>query len=144
MIKDEQRYETEELAKAAAAEKGPEWVAIKTTFVCDPWMIGRQPVVGEYLNHKGYSDMEPHKIVRMSPSGKTAWVRRVEATLDPTWKPEFQPGGFVGHCTNQASQRWIYGELAGEEKKVRLSSKGWGKGDWKPATEPRKFHDYNF
>ena len=46
-------------------------------------------------------------LTRLSHSGKTIWMQEDTATLDD-WKPEFIPGGFAGHCVNNAEQRYAY------------------------------------
>ena len=101
-----------------------------------------------YANHIGYSDINPHEIVRRI-SDKTIEVREMKAERDPDWKPEFIPGGFSAHCTNQHGQRWI---ITSDPKsrvfRIRLSkNKGWQDAHGRSfdlSDSPRKFYDFNF
>jgi hypothetical protein len=102
----------------------------------------------QYANKIGWSDVEPFEVVKVI-STKTMEIRRMDAMLDPTWKPEIIPGGFVGHCVNQHTQRYtITSNVIAPIVRIRLNSKG----QWKDAggnkynveDAPRKFYDYNF
>jgi hypothetical protein len=101
----------------------------------------------KYANEVGYSDVEPHEVIR-EVSDKCLEIRAMDAKRDPTWKPEFIPGGFAGHCTNQSSQRWTYS--SNEERptfRIRLGKRGWKDkhgNRYVLADKPRKFYDYNF
>lgn len=101
----------------------------------------------QFANEIGYTDVYPYEIVRRV-SDKTIEVRMMDATLDPSWKPEFIPGGFAAHCVNQHSQRWIYTSNQNNAvRRIRLTKKGWrssGGSMFVLAEAPRKFHDYNF
>jgi hypothetical protein len=101
-----------------------------------------------FANRQGWSDVDPFEVIEKV--GDTILViRRLRATLDPSWSPIIEPGGFAGHCTNNSTQRWIYASdpnLA--TKRIRRHKNG----QWKDpsgdryilAAAPRKFHDYNF
>ena len=101
-----------------------------------------------YANQLGYTDVEPYEITKRI-SEKTIEVRRMDSVRDPSWTPEFIPGGFSAHCPNQYSQKWFI--TSNEEYtsiRIRLSkNKGWqdkyGR-RFSLADEPRKFYDYNF
>ncbi|NTV60616.1 MAG: hypothetical protein HGA77_04835 [Chlorobiaceae bacterium] len=104
-----------------------------------------------YANEYGFTDVHPFEIVKVV-SDRTIEVRKMKATLDPEWQPEFAPGGFAGHCTNQNQQRWLY-EPDPEGEIVRLWKSEAGKylGKWvckgrlfQIAPEPKRFYDYNF
>jgi hypothetical protein len=101
----------------------------------------------KYANEIGYSDVEPHEVV-CEVSAKTLEIRAMDAERDPTWKPEFIPGGFAGHCINQSEQRWTY--ASNEQRpiiRIRLSKRGWKDkhgNRYVLADKPRKFYDYNF
>lgn len=62
--------------------------------------------VGDGVSLKGYSDVAPYEVIEVSKSGKSATIRQMKATLDPSWKPEMIPGGFSAHCTNNHEQKW--------------------------------------
>jgi hypothetical protein len=104
--------------------------------------------MNKFANHLGYSDINPYEVVRVV-SDKTIEVREMDAERDPTWTPEFIPGGFSAHCTNQHSQRWIItSNPENRVVRIRLSKNGF----WKSADgrkfhlgdEPVRFYDYNF
>lgn len=98
-----------------------------------------------YANRAGWTDMEPFEIVSISPSGKTATIRPMDAKL-------IQPatclgvGGFSAHFDNW-SQKWeITSNPEYPTRKIRLTKKGWAsKGTkFRLNTRPVKFYDYNF
>lgn len=99
-----------------------------------------------FANEIGYTDVYPWEVIRVI-SDKCLEIRLMDATLDPTWAPEFIPGGFFAHCANQHSQRWIYSSnTTNPVRRIRLTKKGWSyKGiKYRLAEAPKKFHDYNF
>lgn len=89
--------------------------------------------------------------------------RACKAELADGWKPEFIPGGFSAHCTNQSDQKWNIEEDE-EGRVVELSLRrvkfknpnlpATHRECWVPVgSSPdtirwvagrRKFHDYNF
>jgi hypothetical protein len=106
-----------------------------------------------YANQHGYSDIHPYEVVEVVKPGMMK-IREMNSTLQADWKPEIIPGGFVGHCANQGTQRWDYVSSAtAQVKTIRQShAKGRKNGKWfdkhgneyVPAAKPRRFHDYNF
>lgn len=60
----------------------------------------------KYFTEIGYSQSYPWKEIKRT--AKTRTLARVLTERDPDWKPEIIPGGFVGHCTNQGEQTWLY------------------------------------
>lgn len=100
----------------------------------------------KFMNHVGYTDVTPYEILRWV-SEKTVEIREMRATLNPDWKPEVIPGGFVGNCANQATQKWLI--ESDESKRViraRLGKKGWKSkyGFHCLSDKPKKFYDFNF
>ena len=93
-----------------------------------------------------YSDRHAGTIVKVTKC--TVTVRRDKATLDPNFKPEFIPGGFGAHCTNQDEQRYTYEPNEnGELTTVRWSKKynRYGQpGDLRLGKGRHEFYDYNF
>jgi len=91
------------------------------------------------------SDANVWTVIAVSPSGKTITIQGDKATLDPTWKPDFHPGGFVGHVSNNHEQRWITErDENGPVRQARLTKRGWS-ANGMPVTKGRRyFHDYNF
>lgn len=106
----------------------------------------------DYANLVGYSDITPFEVVRVvSPT--CLEVREMAFQRHAAWKPEFEVGGFAGHCTNMASQRWeILPAPYNKPRKIRLSKAKRTAGKWLDtdgnsyvlADEPRRFYDYNF
>jgi hypothetical protein len=101
-----------------------------------------------YANHFGYTDVNPFEVVRVI-SDKTIEVREMKAELDPSYKPEFIPGGFSVHCTNNGNQKWIItSDEAAPVIRLRLSKNhGWQAADGRKfglSDTPTKHYDYNF
>lgn len=102
-----------------------------------------------YANHIGYSDVTPYEIVHRV-SGRTIEIRAMNAErANPTENMGFQPGGFVGHFSDQEKQRWtITSNPEARVVRIRLQKDG----EWRCkygqrfvlADQPRKFYDYNF
>lgn len=93
-----------------------------------------------------YSDSHAGTIVKVTKC--TVTVRRDKATLDPNFKPEFIPGGFCAHCTNQDEQSYTYEpDENGELTIVRWSKKynRYGQpGNLRLGKGRHEFYDYNF
>lgn len=99
---------------------------------------------GNYFTEIGYSQSYPWREV--SRTAKTVKLAKVNVKKDPDWKPEFLPGGYAGHCTNQSEQTWLFdGVDEGYSKTIRMTKKGWSHRGVK-FTEGRasEFYDYNF
>lgn len=77
-------------------------------------------------------------------------IRRDKATLDPNWKPEFIPGGFCAHCTNQSEQTYTYepnpdGVIYTARWNDNKKRKGWYVDQsLRVSFGRREFYDYNF
>lgn len=119
--------------------------------------------VGDGISECLYSDVNPYTVVDVSKNGKRIKVRACKAELADGWKPEFIPGGFSAHCTNQSEQKWNIEEDE-EGRVVELSLRrvkfknpnlpATHRECWVPVgSSPntvcwvaghRKFHDYNF
>lgn len=102
----------------------------------------------KFANKMGYTDVNPFEVVKVI-SDKTVEIRAMKAELDPSWKPEFVPGGFSVHCTNQWDQRWNIESDEGQIPfRIRLSKKkGWQDkygNRYSLDEKPVKFYDYNF
>ena len=102
----------------------------------------------EYANQRGYTDIHPFEVIETRTPRKKL-IRKMSAELDAAWKPEFIPGGFAGHCTNQNQQKWIYSSIEGSDIfAIRLNKRG----EWKDTNGnkydiydfPVRFYDYNF
>lgn len=101
-----------------------------------------------YANHIGYSDVNPHEVVRRV-SGKTVEIRAMKAERDPSYKPEMVVGGFSAVCLNQNEQKWVItSQPEARVFRIRLHADG----NWRCpngnryvlAVKPIKFYDFNF
>jgi hypothetical protein len=100
----------------------------------------------KYANLQLFSDIEPYEVIRII-SEKTIEIRAMQALLDPAWKPIFEIGGFVGHCTNQNTQKWFITPTDDPIIRMRKQKNGTWKstyGRHKPSNEPIKLYNYNF
>lgn len=102
--------------------------------------------IGTGVTLIGYSDRTPFEVVKII-SDKTLEVRRMDAVLDPDWKPDFHVGGFMGHTANQNTQKWtITSNPSNDVVRIRLGKKGWkdANGDKYSVGKAIKFYDFNF
>jgi hypothetical protein len=131
-LREWQEYLAAETAKAQAAERERRGYA-------------HQFKVGDGATTHIGSDAQAWTVVKVSPSGKTITIQGDNATLDPDWKPDFLPGGFVGHVANNHSQTYTYERNPnGPTRTARLTKRGWSSNGL-PVTKGRRyFHDYNF
>ena len=103
-----------------------------------------QPSDGATICH--FTDRTACTVVRVSTSGITIWIQPDIATLDD-WKPEIIPGGFAGHCVNNADQRYAYlPDPGGTIHSARLRKDGRYRTPGGERVIPGRhhFHDYNF
>lgn len=102
--------------------------------------------VGDGATVKLWSDRHAGTIIKVTK--KTITIQRDKATLDPSFKPEWIPGGFAGHCTNQDEQTYTYERNEkGETYTLRWSKKynRYGQpGNLIALKGRREFYDYNF
>ncbi len=104
------------------------------------------PTLGGGATVCHYSDRTACTVIRISPSGKTIWVQEDTAALDG-WKPEFIPGGFVGHCVNNSGQTYKYSpNPEGVVHRASRRKDGRFRTTNGQAVVPGRhhFHDYNF
>jgi hypothetical protein len=114
---------------------------------------------GDGVTVSVWSDADAYTIVRATRTRIVA--REDSATLDPSFKPEIIPGGFLGHCTNQREQTYSYspnpqGRLVTVTLRRWRDEEGNERRMWKAAGSSisarggsvvpgrHKFHDYNF
>lgn len=110
--------------------------------------MNREVEVGDGVTMYLYSDAYACTVI--AKTAKTITVQRDKATLDPNFKPEFVPGGFAAHCTNQDEQSYTYerdpnGEITKcycSEKKGRFTTGG--DQSIKIGLGRHEFYDYNF
>ena len=97
-----------------------------------------------YFTEVGYSQMYPWVMVKRT--AKTATLAKVVVKPDPEWKPNILPGGFAGHCDNQADQTWLFDRIdETQTKRVTMTRRGWRRGEIKFVEDCAfEFYDYNF
>ncbi len=102
--------------------------------------------VGDGVTVNLWSDRYAATVIKVTKSSVT--VRRDKATLNPDFKPEFIPGGFVAHCTNQEEQSYTYEpDESGTVYTFRWSNKyqRYGQpGNLSLSKGRHEFYDYNF
>jgi hypothetical protein len=103
--------------------------------------------VGDGVTMHMYSDAHAGTIVKVTKTSVT--VQRDKAKMDPNFKPEFEVGGFAGHCTNQDKQVYTYEQDPnGQTTTFRWSAKYGQFRNGKMGTSltkgRREFYDYNF
>lgn len=115
--------------------------------------------VGAHISVSLYTDINAYTIIKKTAT--TILLQADKATLDPNWKPEFIPGGFAGHCTNQRDQTYTYDrdpngatikislrrskdENGNERRRWKKAGVGTFEGGGNVYPGRRKFHDYNF
>jgi hypothetical protein len=101
---------------------------------------------GKYFTEHGYSQSYPWMVIASTPSGKTLTLAKVDVAPDPEWKPDFIPGGFCAHCTNQSDQTWLFDKVdRSHTVTIRKTKKGWArKGTRFSEDRAVEFYDYNF
>lgn len=104
--------------------------------------------VGDGVTVHLYSDAHAYTVVKVTKC--TITVQRDKAILDPDFKPDFVPGGFSAHCTNQDEQSYTYEpDPNGAIETYRWSNKrnryqGGGDGSIIVTKGRHEFYDYNF
>jgi hypothetical protein len=74
----------------------------------------------QYANQICYTDVKAHEIVRVI-SETCIEIRRLRTERN-NWTPDYIPGGFSAHCTNDRSQKWTFSSDPGAEViRIRLS-----------------------
>jgi len=127
--------------------KRPDWYYVdKQLELRRDWY--RSLEVGDKVHICHYTDITPATVIKRTP--RMVIVRNEKADLDGKWKPEFIPGGFSAHCTNDNDQisHWIIEEdLEGSTERFNWSEKY---GIWKNSSDETlgagwmKYYDYNF
>lgn len=102
--------------------------------------------VGDGATINLYTDREAGTIVKVTKCSIT--IQRDKAIRDPNFKPEFIPGGFAAHCTNQDEQSYTYER----NENGALTTLWWSKkynrygtpGNLTASKGRHEFYDYNF
>jgi hypothetical protein len=105
----------------------------------------RELDVGDGCTYHLYSDSHACTVIKRTP--KTITIQRDKAILSPDFKPEWIPGGFAAHCTNQYEQEYTYErDPNGEIIKAYWSEKrgGFVYLDKIVSLGRHEFYDYNF
>jgi len=107
--------------------------------------LNREIAVGDGVTMCLYTDRHAYTVI--ARTAKTLTIRRDKATLNPCFKPEIIPGGFVGHCVNQDEQSYTYEENPDAmPEKCYWSEKrgGWQSHGRRIIRGRHEFFDYNF
>ena len=101
-----------------------------------------------YANRYGYTDVEPHEIIKQNTLRKMT-IRTMNSDLDLNWVPEVHPGGFCANISNQNKQKWIITPREnGAVYTIRLHKDGIWKDSYgnkyNISEYPVRFYDYNF
>jgi len=102
------------------------------------------PAHQSYFTRHGYSDDDVWVVVKRT--AKTVTLAYVNCKPDPEFKPMFNVGGFVAHCSNQQDQKYLFDSIdRNRTETARLTKNGW-KSDGTKFTPDRawRFYDYNF
>lgn len=105
-----------------------------------------KPQVGMGATLLLWSDTHAYSISRVSQSGKVFWMKRDNAELDKSFKPDTVEGGFVGHTRNNSDQKYTYTpDSNAEEVRVTMTKRGWHCRNGTVIVGKRsEFYDYNF
>ena len=98
---------------------------------------------GATLNY--YTDSKAYTIIKRT--AKTLTLQRDKATLNPDFKPDFIPGGFMGTVINQDEQSYTYEpDKNGAVIKAYWSDrkKGFYSDGLYVSAGRHEFYDYNF
>lgn len=102
--------------------------------------------VGDGITVNLWSDRYAATVIKVTKNSVT--VRRDKAILDPGFKPEWIPGGFAAHCTNQDNQTYTYRrDKNGQLYTFHWSSKyqRYGQpGNLTLSKGRHEYYDYNF
>lgn len=102
--------------------------------------------VGDGATINLWSDRHACTIVKVTKN--TVTVRRDKATRDPSFKPEWMPGGFSAICINIEDQKWTYEpDENGEVTTFHWSRKynRYGQpGNLTLSAGRHEYYDYNF
>ena len=107
----------------------------------------RGRAIKPYCNHSGWTDSTPYEVVNVI-SGQTVEIRYMHSELIED-DMKFTSGGFVGHFSNQESQKYKY-ESAENQKPIRArwskAKEEWvsSRGRHSMADAPYRFYDFNF
>jgi len=100
-----------------------------------------------YANLYLYTDVQPFEIIKRCTDRKML-IRKMNADLNPNWKPECNLGGFVCNVSNNTTQKYTYTINTNFPiVAMRLHKDNtWHSIHGKHIIEdgPSKFYDYNF
>lgn len=110
--------------------------------------LNREIEVGDGVTMYLYSDRKAYTVI--AKTAKTITIQRDKAIRDPSFKPEWVPGGFSAICTNCGDQAWTYErDPSGEVVRCRWSEK-YGRyqtgsdGSIAIGRGRHEYYDYNF
>lgn len=159
---------TEDLKKRCCAKCGCHWRMTRFFSEREKWLCpdceGEEPEEFEPKQVEGLvspenvevgmgatmyylSDCHAYEVVEVTKSKKIAILRLLDAEWDENNKPEFTPGGFVGHCSNNQDLKWRLFSNP-ENSKIRVhwrpKKKQWSYGGTKVVIGKAVYHyDFN-
>ena len=108
-----------------------------TSSTPNPWNVGD----GATLHF--HTDAHAYTVTRVT--ARTITIQRDKATPDPSWKPDFTPGGFMGHTANDRERAYTYEpDPEGAERTARLTKRGWTSHGQRVTPGRHEFYDSNF
>lgn len=143
------RLEIEKLFLGGAHDKGllKEWDALGTLIAYHQKARIENTDIGDGVTVRLWSDAHAYTVI--GKTAKTITIQRDNAVLSG-FKPDFTPGGFVGHVHNQHEQGKYYVYTPnpdGETRKIHAGKDGVFReyhGGKALATGRHEFYDYNF
>ncbi len=89
-------------------------------------------------------DSHAYTVIKVSPSGRIVTMQRDIAVPDPDWKPDFHPGGFLGHTSNLQDLVYTYRpDPDGVIRTARLNTRGWESSGQRVGHGRHEFYDSN-
>lgn len=90
-----------------------------------------------------YTDRHAYTVIKVT--AKTITIQRDKAIADPGWTPDFTPGGFLGHTSNDRDRAYTYeADPEGGTLVARLTKTGWRTGGRRVLPGRHEFYDSNF
>lgn len=111
--------------------------------------------IGDLVTERFYTDSQAGRVIEVRRNGREVVFQEDDATLVASSKPEFVPGGFFAHCSNQDQQSYTYapnpkGRVSVHSLRTWRGVKVWTRKGETPngrnslSHGQYKFYDYNF
>lgn len=111
--------------------------------------------IGDLVTERFYTDSQAGRVIEVRRNGREVVFQEDDATRVASSKPEFVPGGFFAHCSNQDQQSYTYapnpkGRVSVHSLRTWRGVKVWTRKGETPngrnslSHGQYKFYDYNF